>query len=376
MNYKMLNKTKRNNTGSSDGENSSVCYSFLPPSLPPGRYGIAAFDYDGTLIDEGGNISDSMLSFVRETAKTHIIVIFSNQLNSYALMKVPGLASLLNYFDPFVNQLGINISVFASIANDIYRKPEIGMFTLFTSLLAEIGYTWDKAQSFFCGDAAGRPGDFSCSDRKFAYNADIQFITPDLRNDEAFSWGTISPSFLSSFPKKDSFTWTPPVTQEILLLVGVPGSGKSSFCQRHLVGTHVRYSNDDNLSERQKKEIIDRTIKSGRSLVIDNTNVHARHRKRWIDLSNDTGIPIRVIMFTTPLALAKHLSVVRMRNGVRERIDGAYFLLKGTDDLSDISDYETLEQKPFIDTSIPNYSLLSDIGEKPAKKTSVKKTTK
>ena len=33
--------------------------------------------------------------------------------------------------------------------------------------------------SFYCGDAAGRPGDYSDTDRKFARNVGVRFETPE-----------------------------------------------------------------------------------------------------------------------------------------------------------------------------------------------------
>lgn len=48
------------------------------------------------------------------------------------------------------------------------------------------GLTVDKQESFYVGDAAGRPEiskkrkkDHSCADRLFALNIDIQFFTPE-----------------------------------------------------------------------------------------------------------------------------------------------------------------------------------------------------
>ena len=38
----------------------------------------------------------------------------------------------------------------------------------------------DKESSFFVGDAAGRPDDHACSDRKWALNAGIRFFTPEV----------------------------------------------------------------------------------------------------------------------------------------------------------------------------------------------------
>ncbi len=56
----------------------------------------------------------------------------------------------------------------------------------------------DNSSSFFVGDAAGRDNDFSCSDRKFAANAKIDFKTPEEfflgQLPQSFSWGAAIPT--------------------------------------------------------------------------------------------------------------------------------------------------------------------------------------
>ena len=47
------------------------------------------------------------------------------------------------------------------------------MWNEFQNLVGTPKYT------FYCGDAAGRIGDFSDSDKEFAKNAGIPFITPE-----------------------------------------------------------------------------------------------------------------------------------------------------------------------------------------------------
>ncbi len=38
----------------------------------------------------------------------------------------------------------------------------------------------DKEASYFVGDAAGRTGDHAGTDRKFALNLDLKFVTPEV----------------------------------------------------------------------------------------------------------------------------------------------------------------------------------------------------
>lgn len=42
------------------------------------------------------------------------------------------------------------------------------------------------------------------------------------------------------------------MTMELVLLIGIPGAGKSTFYQRHLAGTHVRV-NLDTLKRRPRE---------------------------------------------------------------------------------------------------------------------------
>ncbi|KAL6944565.1 hypothetical protein ACO0RG_001302 [Hanseniaspora osmophila] len=66
----------------------------------------------------------------------------------------------------------------------IMRKPEIGMFETFQQdvhkcFLSEKDASKDIALEFYCGDAAGRPTDFSDSDFQFAKALKTQFLTPE-----------------------------------------------------------------------------------------------------------------------------------------------------------------------------------------------------
>lgn len=38
----------------------------------------------------------------------------------------------------------------------------------------------DMTEAYFVGDAAGRPGDHSGTDRKWAINAGVKFYTPEV----------------------------------------------------------------------------------------------------------------------------------------------------------------------------------------------------
>ena len=72
----------------------------------------------------------------------------------------------------------------ATNVNDGFRKPGVMMWKHFTAQLNN-GVEVDFKESFYCGDAAGRPAtknrekDFSDSDLKFAKNTGLKFYTPE-----------------------------------------------------------------------------------------------------------------------------------------------------------------------------------------------------
>ena len=78
----------------------------------------------------------------------------------------------LNYMINLLESHDIHPIVLASLADDQYRKPNIGMWTHL--IKDSLVYS-----AFYVGDAAGRPNDFSDSDKEFAANLGIKFYTPE-----------------------------------------------------------------------------------------------------------------------------------------------------------------------------------------------------
>jgi len=81
------------------------------------------------------------------------------------------------------------------------------------------------------------------------------------------------------------------------ILIGIPGSGKSSFAASEL-GHCVHVSKDamapksgPSKSERQKTLIRD-SLSAGKSVVVDNTNITVELRKTLIHLAKESGVKV------------------------------------------------------------------------------------
>uniref|UniRef100_A0A8C9VMC5 Polynucleotide kinase 3'-phosphatase n=1 Tax=Scleropages formosus TaxID=113540 RepID=A0A8C9VMC5_SCLFO len=217
--------------------------------------------------------------------------------------------------------LKLPIQVFAATASGIYRKPVIGMWEHLCQK-ANDSITVDKLQSFYVGDAAGRPvnwapgkkkKDFSCSDRLFALNIGLQFHTPE----EFFLGWKPAPFVLPTFNPRtcdpNARLYDPPDAsltcsqQEVVVAVGYPASGKSTFFHKHIVPKGYVYVNRDTLGSWQNcVSACERGLKEGRSVAVDNTNPDPESRKRYLDVSQKMGVPCRCFLFTTSLEQAKH----------------------------------------------------------------------
>ncbi|XP_072311603.1 bifunctional polynucleotide phosphatase/kinase [Eucyclogobius newberryi] len=217
--------------------------------------------------------------------------------------------------------LKLPVQVLVASGPGVYRKPVMGMWTHLCEKANE-GVPVDKAQSFYVGDAAGRPEnwapgkkkkDFSCSDRLFALNLGLQFHTPE----EYFLRWRSAPYSLPEFdPRKldcNAALYDPPTASlisdktEVIVAVGYPASGKSTFFHSHVIPKGYVYVNRDTLGSWQScVAACERALKEGRSVAVDNTNPDSESRKRYLDVAKAAEVPCRCFRFTASLEQAKH----------------------------------------------------------------------
>jgi predicted kinase len=103
---------------------------------------------------------------------------------------------------------------------------------------------------------------------------------------------------------------------ELVIFVGLPGSGKSTYNFAHFASTHVHISKDlmKTARGRDTKQIamIEEALASGNSVVIDNTNPSAAIRAPLIAIGRRHGARIIAYYFECSVKTAL------MRNQQRE----------------------------------------------------------
>src|SRR5262245_5161816 len=108
---------------------------------------------------------------------------------------------------------------------------------------------------------------------------------------------------------------------ELVILIGLPASGKSTFYRTCFSGTHDwvskdRFRNNRNPARRQR-QLIEDALQVGRSVVVDNTNPTMEDRAELIALARAFGA--RVVGYYFESRLEDCLERNRQRVG-KERI--------------------------------------------------------
>ena len=80
--------------------------------------------------------------------------------------------------------------------------------------------------------------------------------------------------------------------KSMVIMMGLQGSGKSTFYARYLSNDYVRVNLDTVKTRNRESLLIDECLSSGKSLAIDNTNPTRADRARYISLAREHGYRI------------------------------------------------------------------------------------
>lgn len=315
---------------------------------------ITAFDFDGTLItqksgktypvsfDDWKPLYDCVKDKFLNAYNNNIVILFTNQ--SGVERKDIDIDFLKKRFDNFFEYLGVSVPVYISTCKDKYRKPSPEMWSTALDYLGNILYpvlgkdcNIDEKESVYIGDAAGRkvnwkPGkkkDFACSDRKFAYNCGIQFLTPEEYflsenlSDDLWSYDTFNPFTYQKEDKEQlQLQHRQPDKQTVYMLIGPPGAGKSTFCTTHLDDC-IRINMDTLKTKPKCMKLLKESLSGNKSIVIDNTSPTVISRKEYIDCTKKCNKDVRIVAIhiNTPKELAQHFNCVRemLSNGQQHK---------------------------------------------------------
>jgi DNA 3'-phosphatase len=245
-----------------------------------------------------------------------------------------------------------NVYMLVSLYDDFNRKPSIGMWDYMEIALngyvnSDVNIKVDRDKSLYIGDMAGRKNDHSASDLLFAMNLGFEFQVPelffvddsspknktaklkkDILADESIFNGQ---QFIETFDKKISKS-NKAISQElqtilednsrqlIVLFVGSPASGKSSYYHRYLADIKgLEYLSMDTFKGTPSKfmKYLEAKLITGLNIIIDNTNGTKKARAKFINLARSNElkdkITIIVIHMATEKKICMHLNALRTK---------------------------------------------------------------
>lgn len=182
----------------------------------------------------------------------------------------------------FINLLNLPLYIFIARAHDQYRKPNTGLANLINQIFGANLLPITNAKAFFVGDAAGRPEDFSNSDILWAQALNLKFYTP-----EQF--------FPQQLPPIPSANIDKPT---LIVFVGMPGAGKSTFYQQYLQPLGYKLVSQDILKSKTKVlQLFNQLLQQRQSIVIDRTNPTIEDRNQFYLPAQRLGYQVITLYF-------------------------------------------------------------------------------
>lgn len=238
-------------------------------------------DYDWTLVnpkegrtfpksvDDWTWFNSSVPNKIKEYYDNNfMVVIFTNQSKEWKCEQIKMVAE----------QLKVPLFVAIAMKKEIYKPNTF----LYEKLFEDA--TLNKNESLFIGDALGRKNDFSDSDKVFAENIGIKYFPPE----EIFIDQTID------FTKLPELTSSEP---EIIIMVGYPGSGKSTVAKN--ITNYVWIEGDVYKTSSKMIKKATELVKDRKSVIFDATNSSIKKRNEYIQFAKKYGYKVKCIHMTT-----------------------------------------------------------------------------
>lgn len=138
----------------------------------------------------------------------------------------------------------------------------------------------------------------------------------DMGPKEWDKWAKEIMAYVAKVPVNDK--------REVLILVGIPGSGKSTFAKRLVEKDWVRINQDELGSRNKCKDLMEKSLKANKRVIIDRCNFDINQRKTWLDLATKHGVSkVRCLHFDIDPNICKDRIVARTDHPTIKPVEGS-----------------------------------------------------
>lgn len=198
----------------------------------------------------------------------------------------------------------IDVPITCLIAmNKKYHKPNPDFF------MEIFRGAYDHDTSFFVGDAAGREGDWSKNDIGVAEKIGVKFYTPE----EIF--------YLEQKKVEKNLAVK---EKEVVIMIGYPGSGKSTIAKELEKHNYIRIDGDTLKTGPKMVKEAEKHVNQ-KSIIFDATNGTQERRKMYIDFAKKHDLPVRCFWKTTSIEQAMEQNRERQKEGGPKIPDIVYY---------------------------------------------------
>jgi predicted kinase len=116
---------------------------------------------------------------------------------------------------------------------------------------------------------------------------------------------------------------------EVVILVGIQATGKSTFYKTHFSDTHVRINLDMLRTRHRERKLFELCLELRQPCVVDNTNLTRQDRQRYLAGAQQHGFPVRGYYFASRIHDAMTRNARRGAGTLPEKgVLGAYARLE------------------------------------------------
>lgn len=238
---------------------------------------LAIFDVEWTIIkpkdgkdffenkDDWKFLRKSVPKVLKQYSKSYQLVFISDEKNKWKIDMIKDV----------IEKLNLDIILIISL-NDKYNKPN--------SVLIKTVFNKIDKNSFIVSEVGGSKN-WKNKNKDLADNLKIEF----KKTENIFPFDKIK-EIKGNFESDK---------KEVVILVGMPGSGKSTFSKKNL-SNYKLICGDKFRSQRKMIEEAKKYIKE-KSVIFDGTNGTSKKRKNYIDFAEQNDASVKCVLFNTSL---------------------------------------------------------------------------